>query len=139
MAESKQKASEEQLVYAGILEKGMQLGLLGLIITFVIYMSGILPAKIPVDQVGNYWGMSVHEYLAATGMSPGWTWVRFIGNGDFINFIPIAILAGVTILCYMAVIPVFLKKKDKVYAIIGTLEVLVLVLAASGVLKGGGH
>lgn len=139
MADVKQKASEEQLVYAGILEKGMQFGLLGLIITFVIYMAGILPAKIPVDQVQNYWGMSVHEYLAATGMEPGWTWLRFVGNGDFINFIPIAILAGATILCFLAVIPVFLKKNDKVYAIIGALEVLVLVLAASGVLKGGGH
>lgn len=139
MAEKKIRATEEQLVYAKILEKGMQVGLAGLVITFVIYMTGVMPATIPVDEVSRYWGMSVHDYLGATGMQPGWAWLNHVGSGDFINFIPIAVLAGATILCYLAIIPVLLKKKDKVYAAIAVLEVLVLVLAASGVLKGGGH
>jgi len=33
----------------------------------------------------------------------------------------------------------FLRKKDKVFAIIAILEALVLILAASGLLKTGGH
>jgi hypothetical protein len=57
--------------------------------------------------------------------------------GDFLNFIGIAMLAGVTIVCYAAIIPMLLKRKDKVYALLALLEVVVLVLAASGVVSGG--
>jgi hypothetical protein len=62
-----------------------------------------------------------------------------VGKGDFLNFIGIAFLSGVTILCYMVIIPIFFRKKDTVYGIIAIIEVAVLVLAASGLLRGGGH
>jgi hypothetical protein len=62
-----------------------------------------------------------------------------LGKGDFLNFIGIAFLAGVTIICFFPIIPIFLKKKDKVYAALAVVEILVLVLAASGLLKSGGH
>lgn len=61
-----------------------------------------------------------------------------LNKGDFLNFLGIAFLAGVTIACYIAVIPVFFRKKDKVYGIFAILEVLLLLLAASGILKTGG-
>jgi hypothetical protein len=57
--------------------------------------------------------------------------------GDFINFIGIAILAGVTIMCYAAIVPTLLRNKDTVYAIIAVLEVIILGAAASGILAAG--
>ena len=68
-----------------------------------------------------------------------WAWLGMLGKGDFINFIGIAFLAGVTVLCYSAIFPIFVRKKDVVYAVLALLEVLVLLLAASGILKAGGH
>ena len=135
----KLRATEEQLAYAKLLDFGMKLGLLALIITFIVYLSGILTPYIPVNDLPRYWGMSVHNYLEATGIHPGWTWVGMLGKGDFLNFVGIAFLAGVTILCYLRIIPMLFKKKDTVYGILAILEVLVLVLAASGILKAGGH
>lgn len=129
----------EQLVYASILDKGMKLGLLMLVISFIIYLTGILTPYIPVNDLPKYWGMSVHKYLEATGIQPGWTWLKLIGKGDFLNFIGIAFLAGVTAVCYIRIIPILFAKKDIAYGIIAILEVLVLVLAASGLLKSGGH
>lgn len=139
MAGMNTKASEEQLLYARILEIGMRIGLLGIFVTCAIYMFGVLPATVPVDEISKYWTMPVDEYMHATGIKPGWDWMGKLGRGDFINFLPISVLAGVTIICYMAIIPGLLRKNDKVYAIIAILEVLVLVVAASGVLGGGGH
>jgi hypothetical protein len=136
---NKLKATEEQLVYAKILDIGMKLGLLLIILTFLVYLSGILTPYIPVNDLPKYWSMPVHKYLEATGIHPGWAWLSLIGKGDFLNFIGIAFLAGITIICYIPIIPIFLKKKDKVYAAIAVTEILVLVLAASGVLKSGGH
>ena len=136
---TKLKATEEQLAYAKLLDFGMKLGLLVIIITFIVYLSGILTPHIPVNDLPRYWGMSVHKYLEATGIHPGWTWLGMLGKGDFLNFVGIAFLAGVTILCYVRIIPLLFKKKDSVYGILAILEVLVLVLAASGILKAGGH
>lgn len=136
---TKLKATEEQLAYAKLLDFGMKLGLLVLIITFIVYLSGILSPHIPVNDLPRYWSMSVHKYLEATGIHPGWTWLGMLGKGDFLNFIGIAFLAGVTILCYLRIIPILFRKKDSVYGILAIVEVLILVLAASGILKAGGH
>ena len=135
----KLKATEEQLAYAKLLDFGMKLGLLVLIITFIVYLSGFFSPHIPVNDLPRYWGMSVHKYLESTGIHPGWTWLGMLGKGDFLNFVGIAFLAGVTILCYLRIIPILFRKKDTVYGILAIVEVLVLVLAASGILKAGGH
>lgn len=135
----KLKATEEQLAYAKLLDLGMKAGLLTLVITFIIYMSGFFAPYIPVQDLPEYWKLPVTEYLKVTGIHTGWSWVGMVDKGDFLNFIPIAFLAGVTILCYIRIIPILFRKKDTTYAVLAIIEVLVLVLAASGVLKSGGH
>jgi hypothetical protein len=130
------EAGPEQILYASILEKGMFIGLLILFITFALYAFGIMKPYIPLDQVSQYWGMNVHEYLEHT-IDTGWSWVGMINYGDFINFIGVAVLAGVTILCYLAIVPILLKNDDKVYAVLTLLTALVLAFAASGILKVG--
>lgn len=134
-----QKVTEEQILYANILNKGMLIGLLGLIITFVIYVLGILPLKIPLNKVQHYWVMSVHDYLEKSALQAGWAWLGNLGYGDMLNFIPIAFLSGLTIICYMAIVPGLLRKKDTPYVIIAILEIIVLCVAASGILGTGGH
>jgi hypothetical protein len=62
-----------------------------------------------------------------------------VGKGDFLNFIPIAFLAAITVICYIRIIPIFLAKKDMVYSLLAITEVVVLTLAASGYLGSGGH
>jgi hypothetical protein len=136
---NKLQATEEQLAYAKLLDLGMKLGLLTLIITFFIYIFGIFSPYIPVEELPKYWKLPVKEYLKITGIHAGWSWLGLVGKGDFLNFIPIVFLAGVTILCYIRIVPILFRKKDTIYGFLAIIEVLVLVLAASGVLKSGGH
>jgi len=139
------QATEEQLLYAKILEKGMLVGLLLLFITFALYVFGIMPAAVPLDEISGYWNQPVHDYLVAINnnylhlehLPTGWAWVKLIGKGDFINFIPVAILSGVTIICYLAIVPGLFKRGDKAYAIMALVEVVILSLAASGLLAVG--
>ncbi len=133
------KVTEEQISYAKVLDLGMKAGLAILVVTFILYVSGIMTPHIPVEDLPNYWGLSVKKYLAATGLHSGWSWLGMLGKGDILNFVGIAFLAGVTVVCYMAIIPIYFRKKDSVYGILAIVEVLVLVLAASGILKSGGH
>jgi hypothetical protein len=131
------EATPEQLVYARILEIGMYIGLAMLFVTFALYVFGVMSPFIPLDEISNYWSMNVHDYTEHAKIPTGWGWTSMVGKGDFLNFIPIALLAGVTIICYIAILPVLARSKDWVYFGISVLEVLVLVLAASGILAAG--
>ena len=139
------EATEDQLLYANILEKGMLLGLVLMFITFALYVFGIMPAAVPLSEISGYWSQPVHDYLVAINdnflhqdhLVTGWSWLKLIGKGDFINFIPIAILSGVTIICYLFIAPGLFKRGDKAYAIMALAEVAILTLAASGLLAVG--
>lgn len=139
------QATEEQILYADILEKGMFLGLLMLFVTFALYAGGIMAPAIPLADVQNYWHLSVHDYLIAINNDylhldhapTGWAWLKFIGKGDFLNFTGVAVLSGVTIFCYLAVAPGLFKRGDKAYAIMSIAEAAILTLAASGLLAVG--
>jgi hypothetical protein len=131
------KATPEQLLYAKILEKGMYFGLLILFITFGLYTFGIIDPYIPLDKISEYWSYNVNDYLHHAEIKAGWAWLGMLKYGDFINFIGVAILAGVTIICYAAIVPTLLKSNDKVYAILAVLEVIILSAAASGILAVG--
>lgn len=133
------KTAEEQIAYANILNIGMYFGLLIMVITFIVYISGLLPTHIPVEDVPKYWTMKVADYIHTLQAPTGWGWAAMIGKGDYLNFISIAILAGLTILCYLVILPILLRKKDTSYVVITIVEIAVLVLAASGILKAGGH
>ncbi len=131
------KATPEQVMYARILEKGMYLGLLVLLITYILYVFGVFHPYIPLNKLSGYWSMNVHEYLEHTGIKPGWAWLGMLKYGDFLNFIGVVILAGVTIICYAVIVPTLLKNKDIIYAVLAVLEVIVLGAAASGILAVG--
>lgn len=136
---------EEQMIYAAWLEKGMLVGLVLLVISFSLYLFGILDPVVPVDQLARYWTLPAADYVAAVNRDflqmetalVGWTWLKLISKGDFLNFLPIAILSGASILCYLAMVPVFWKKKDKAYLLMSIAEILILLLAASGLLTAG--
>ncbi len=139
------EANEEQLLYAKILAIGMYIGLGILLVTFGLYLTGILAPAVPIGEISNYWTLSAHEYLEAINhdflhrdhLIDGWSWVYVLNKGDFINFLGIAILALVTIVCYLGILPTLFKKKDWIYAAIAITEVVILALAASGVVSVG--
>jgi hypothetical protein len=140
MAEGKStKASEEQIRYATLLNIGMIVGLAIIIVTFIIYLSGVLSSFIPPQDIPKYWGMKSKDFIHVLHTPTGWSWVAMANKGDYLNFIPIAIFAGLSIFCYLAILPILLRKKDMYYVIIALIEVAVLVLAASGIIKSGGH
>ena len=133
------KLPEEAIIYARVLNTGRAIGLALLIITFVIYIVGIIPSRIPLNELSGYWNLSTKEYLTRAEIQTGWSWTRMLRYSDIMNFIPIVFLCGITIICYMSIIPILFRKKDKVYLWIAIIEVFILVFAASGILKSGIH
>ena len=132
--------------YARVLAIGTYSGLGLLILTFTLYVSGIVEPLVPIRELPDYWELPVDEYVEAIHRDhfpakptpTGWSWVHLLGHGDYLNFLGLALLALITIICYAAVAPKFYRQGRKVYAAIAFTEVIILVLAASGLI-GGGH
>ncbi len=143
--ENDKSASEETILYAKVLEKGMYLGLILMFVTFFLYIFGLIEPVIPLNRINSYWNQPVHDYLVQINreflgwkeLPLSWSWVKLIAYGDFLNFLPVALLSGVTILCYLVIAPGMFKRRDYWMAIIVIAETLILSLAASGVLTIG--
>lgn len=132
-------APAEQITYANILFYGCWTGLALMLVTYLLYVSGIMTPYVSMELVTKFWAMPAHEYLVQNNVPTGWGWATLLSKGDFLNFLGIALLAGLTVVGYIPLIFAYLKKKDMPFAIIALLEVIVLCVAASGIVGGGAH
>jgi hypothetical protein len=139
MTSTAPQAPPEQITYANLLFYGSWGAIAILVITFAVYVTGVLDTYIPINEVSQYWSMPVGQYVHEANVPTGWGWATLLGKGDFLNFIGIALLAGMTIVCFLVVLPYYVKQKDIAFVVLIILEVLVLCLGASGLLGTGGH
>ncbi|MDD4929541.1 MAG: hypothetical protein PHP85_09720 [Gallionella sp.] len=129
--------SVEQQRYANWLSRGARSGLLILIVSFLSYVFGLIPAHIPLEQLPAVWNLPAGEYLKLTGSPTGWGWLRMLGFGDFASLLGIAWLSGCSLLCLAVVMPVYAGRKDWVFVGLCVVALLVQILAASGILTVG--
>lgn len=127
----------EQHRYACILGWGAKIGFVIMTLGFVAYVSGLLPSQLPFEQLPQYWGLPLESYLQATGTPTGWGWFSFLHYGDYLSLAGIAILASCSIPCLVAVAPFYARRGDVVFIAICLLQVVILLLAASGLVSGG--
>jgi len=128
---------EEQLRYARLLDWGTRVGLVMLVLSFAAYVSGLAESHVPVQRLPEVWQHPVAKYLELTGSPTGWDWVALIHRGDIAGLVGIGILAGCSLLCLAALIPLYLRRGDRTFAVLCAAEIAVVLLAASGWLAGG--
>jgi len=127
----------EQLRYARLLDWGTRIGLVVLVTSFAAYVLGLAESHVPREQLPQLWEHPVGRYLELTGSPTGWGWLALVHRGDIAGLAGIAILAGCSVLALLALVPLYLRRGDRVFAALCVAEVAVVVLAASGVLVGG--
>ena len=133
------RPSKEQVIYANILVIGVWFGLLILFTTYFIYVFGASTPHVDISSIPQLWGKGVNEYLELTHSPQGWGWLAIVSKGDFLNYVGFALLALMTVICYLVLLKGYFAKKDWVYGTIALLEIVVLSIAASGLLGSGGH
>jgi hypothetical protein len=126
--------SREQLLYARLLDGGTGIGLVVMLAAFAAYVTGWLPPRLAVHELQLLWHLPVNEFLHRTGAPVGWAWLAQAHHGDLAGLVGIALLASCSLPCLLAMVPLYLRAGDRVYATICLAEVAVLLLAASGVL-----
>ena len=130
-------ADPAQERYATWLAWGTRTGFVLLVVIFIGYTTGAVPAHVPVGSLPSLWGLPASEFLARTDISPGWGWLDLAHHGDMMNLVGIAVLASCSVPCLAAVAPLFHARGDRLHAWICVLEIAVILLAASGVLASG--
>ena len=133
------KPTREQIIYANLLIIGVWLGIIILVTTYAIYLTGILPSHIDISVIPQLWGKGVSEFLEITHSPHGWAWLPLLTKGDFLNYTGFVLLALMTIVCYLVLVRGYIRQKNWIFAVIAVLEIVVLSVAASGILGGGGH
>jgi hypothetical protein len=127
----------EQLLYARLLDRGTQLGLLVLVASFAAYALGLLSPHVPLDRLPQLWSHPVAQYLQETASPTGWGWLALVHRGDIAGLVGIVILCGCSLVCLLALVPLYLRRGDRAFVALCLAEVAVVVLAASGWLSGG--
>jgi len=133
------KPMNEQITYANLLFIGAWAGILLMLITYFIYVTGLISPHVDIAVIIQNWDKGVDEYLQITGTPQGWGWLRLLNKADFLNFIGVVLLAVLTIICYLCLVAGYKKRNDRIYLFICLFEIAVLVIAASGILGTGGH
>jgi hypothetical protein len=110
-----------------------------MVLTYLLYVTGIITPHVPLKEIPLLWSQPVGTYLELGHVPHGWGWLVLIGKGDFLNFVGIVLLAALTLVCYIPLIPAMLKRGEKGFALMALAEIIVLALAASGLVNGGGH
>jgi hypothetical protein len=131
--------SEIQYFYARILDRAAKSGFLLIIFTFLLYVSGILRPYISLESLPYYWSQPLSEYLQMAHIKTGWSWFSYLHYGDFLTFLPIAGLVGITIFGYLCLVIKFFSYGEHIMGWIAILEIIILISAASGILMVGGH
>ena len=116
----------DQELYARWLGVGARIGFVVLIVSFFVYVFGLLEPHVQPRELARLWGMPVDRYVAAINGPTGWGWLRYLGRGDYLNYLGVALLASVTAVCYARVIPVL----PRLQATLAAIQIAVLLAAA---------
>jgi hypothetical protein len=127
----------EQLRYAALLDVSTRIGLAVLVLSFAAYGLQLLPPHVPLDRLPELWRLPVGQYLQQTQTPTGWGWIALAMRGDIAALCGIVILTGCSVVCLLALVPLALRRGDRMFAWLCVAEAAVIALAASGLLTGG--
>lgn len=116
--------------YVLALRIGVHLALVLLAAAFVVYAFGLLPPAVPLDELPRYWSLPADRFVAETGLPSGFQWTGRLGQGDVLSIIPAVFLVSLAGLCLLSVLPIFARRRDRVFVAIVVLQLVVLVIAA---------
>jgi len=108
-------------------------GVAVLVCGFAAYLLGVAP-HVPIEQLPAIWERPASEYLRHAALRPGWSWAALAHRTDMLVVAGVALLASCSIVSLAAAFYAFRENRERAFAIICVVQILVLVLAASGVL-----
>lgn len=121
--------------YAKWLRRGTFAGVAVLVAGFAAYALGMVP-HVPMEQLPALWEQPASQYLERAQLRPGWHWATLVHRSDMLVVAGIALLATCSVVSLAAVIRAFRASGERAFVVICAVQIVVLLLAASGLLAG---
>lgn len=109
---------------------GARLAFLWVTVAFALYISGVLPARLPITEVERLFHLPAAEFTAQTGSPRGWAWLGDLRMGDALSLAGLVFSSAVMVLAYLATLWVLVRRRDWLYALLAALQVAIFVYAA---------
>jgi hypothetical protein len=126
-----------QKTYARWLDVATRIGFVLSLAAFLVYVTGILPPSVPLEQLPQLWSLPAGRFAQLTGEPSGWGWIALVGKADYLNLAAVALFGLVTLACYARIVPLLLAAGERLQAAIAIAQIAVLAAAASGLFTGG--
>lgn len=120
--------------YGQILAWSMRAGLAALALALLAYLA--MPSAVPLSHMAEVWNAPASRWLEANALRPGPEWALQWRGTESLVLAAIAWLATCSIACLAAVLPVFHRRGERVAVVLCALQIVVLILAALGLLPG---
>jgi hypothetical protein len=127
-----------RMAYARILSVAVYVAFFLLLVVSVLYFSGAVASRTPLNELHRYWGESLEEFREAVGApARPWEWTQEVLSAEGLAHVPIAFLGLLTMAGYLRIAIPFARAGDYAYLAIVVAELVVLGIAAAGLLSGG--
>lgn len=124
--------------FAAAEEVGVRVGVVFTLIGFALYTTGVVAPFLSIETLVHNWGGRAEDLVRETGWPTGWGWAAMLEHSDMLSLAGLILLSSVVIAAYLVLLVLLLRQRNRTYAAIVLLQLLVFALAASG-LVGGGH
>ena len=128
--------AREQRVYARLLQVGSIAAAVLMVVTFTLYYAEWLEPAVPLTRLHHLWSLPVADFVRESGVSPGWGWVAALPSSDVLNLAVLAALAGLSVPCLLALVPIYAALGDRLFVALVLVEAAIIGLAATGLLSG---
>ena len=122
------KLDRASRVYASTLEF---LSITGMILISLAFALELLPTSVAIERVTELWHLDSATFADEAGISTGW--IDSIVTGFGISFAALDLLAVFALVAIGRLIPVYVKEKDNWYLAIVVAQVVVFLVAATGI------
>ena len=122
--------ADPQEVYARWLEVGAKAAFAFALVSFALYLTGVLAPLVPLADLPRLWTLSAADMMREAKAPGGWHWISYLGYGDYLNVLAIALFPLLALVCSARAIPAFLAVGERLQALLALAVVIVLLGAA---------
>jgi hypothetical protein len=102
--------------FARVASAGSRVAFVAVSLAFVLYISGWLPALVPVAVVEREFHRDAADFVRVTGAPAGWSWLGRLGHGDALSLAGMVLLVAVVAAAFLSLLPGYLRRRDWLYA-----------------------
>lgn len=135
--QAKNHTDEINQVFARVELWGVRVGIIGMIVTFALYLTGLVQPFIAPSRLTGLIGGGVTAYVRDNQVPTGWDWLSLIERSDMLSLASLVFMVGVIAAAYVALVPVLIRQGNRIYLGIVIAQLGVFFLAAFG--GFGGH